>query len=121
MTKSTQDMASADVSADGGTSAVPSESQMTASHFQSDESSLSGPSQLSVPPASCRPETAPKQVVEKLLKGKEVVGKALAERSGKLTLLELPVDILRLIVHEVRRQADPWGASQPNPGTSNAC
>ncbi|PKS10556.1 hypothetical protein jhhlp_002310 [Lomentospora prolificans] len=106
MTKSTQDMASADVSADGGTSAVPSESQMTASHFQSDESSLSGPSQLSVPPASCRPETAPKQVVEKLLKGKEVVGKALAERSGKLTLLELPVDILRLIVHEITHTND---------------
>lgn len=41
--------------------------------------------------------------VHKFLKGKESVGKALSERSGKLTLLELPMDILRLIVQEVRR------------------
>lgn len=40
--------------------------------------------------------------VHKFFKGKETVGKALSERSGKLTLLELPVDILRLIVQEVR-------------------
>ena len=41
--------------------------------------------------------------VHKFLKGKESVGKALSERSGKLTLLELPMDILRLIVQEVFR------------------
>ena len=41
--------------------------------------------------------------VHKFLKGKENVGKALSERSGKLTLLELPMDILRLIVQEVWR------------------
>ena len=41
--------------------------------------------------------------VHKFLRGKESVGKALSERSGKLTLLELPMDILRLIVQEVWR------------------
>lgn len=41
--------------------------------------------------------------VHKFLRGKENVGKALSERSGKLTLLELPMDILRLIVQEVWR------------------
>ncbi|CAI4216734.1 unnamed protein product [Parascedosporium putredinis] len=64
------------------------------------------PTLLNPPPLSSRPETAPKQVAEKLLKGKEVVGKALAERSGQLTLLELPVDILRLVVHEITHTND---------------
>ncbi|MBE3048229.1 hypothetical protein IMZ48_38140 [Candidatus Bathyarchaeota archaeon] len=48
------------------------------------------------------PEPEPNHTgAHKFLKGKETVGKALSERSGKLTLLELPVDILRLIVQEV--------------------
>lgn len=48
------------------------------------------------------PESEPNNAsVHKFFKGKENVGKALSERSGKLTLLELPVDILRLVVQEV--------------------
>lgn len=54
------------------------------------------------------PESEPNHThVHKFFKGKENVGKALSERSGKLTLLELPVDILRLIVQEVLSSRTP--------------
>lgn len=52
--------------------------------------------------------------VHKFFKGKENVGKALSERSGKLTLLELPVDILRLIVQEVKSAQASYIGSQAN-------
>ena len=59
-------------------------------------------SQLAANGDPATPESEPNATsVHKFFKGKENVGKALSERSGKLTLLELPVDILRLIVQEV--------------------
>jgi len=102
MTKPSEVTASADTSSNSTSPTSPFDPQIPTSHSQSEESSQVSPTQPLLPASSSRQETAPKQVVEKLLKGKEVVGKTLAERSGKLTLLELPVDILRLIVHEVR-------------------
>ena len=42
-------------------------------------------------------------VISKFLKGKEREWEAVSQRKGPLTLLELPVDVLRLIVKEVRR------------------
>jgi hypothetical protein len=63
------------------------------------------------PPPPSEPDAAPSSIsaceqsrsaVSKFLKGKEEEWKAVSERKGPLTLLELPVDILRLIVKEVR-------------------
>lgn len=115
MTKPPLDMASADVLNDANSSATASDPQLQTSHLLSEDSPSFNPAQPPLPPLSSRPETAPKQVAEKLLKGKEVVGKALAERSGQLTLLELPVDILRLVVHEVRNLETQVVSTTPVP------
>ncbi|RBQ75774.1 hypothetical protein VDGD_08757 [Verticillium dahliae] len=45
--------------------------------------------------------------LRKLLKGKEEEWSAVSRRTGRLTLLELPFDILRLIVNEVCRLPVP--------------
>lgn len=51
------------------------------------------------PSMTARDQT--RSTVSKYLGGKEQEWKAVSERKGPLTLLELPVDILRLVVKEV--------------------
>jgi len=46
--------------------------------------------------------TSPKQAIKRLLKGKEKEWSAVAEKKGPLRLLDLPVDILREIINQVR-------------------
>lgn len=78
--------------------------------------------QLAAHGGSATPESEPNAAsVHKFFKGKENVGKALSQRSGKLTLLELPVDILRLVVQEVNMIQAPHqedhGIARRQPGT----
>ncbi len=54
-----------------------------------------------VPGSSQNPPNDALKHRKQFAKGEDEVARALSEKSGKLTLLELPVDILRLIVQEV--------------------
>lgn len=54
-------------------------------------------------PAPTIVQDDPAAVMRKLLKGKEEEWNAVSRRMGKLTLLELPLDVLRLIVNEASR------------------
>ncbi|ROT36934.1 hypothetical protein SODALDRAFT_298640 [Sodiomyces alkalinus F11] len=56
----------------------------------------------------------PAAVMRKLLKGKEEEWNAASRRTGKLTLLELPLDVLRLIVNEVVHTNDLTGLALTN-------
>lgn len=51
----------------------------------------------------------PKQAIKRLLKGKEKEWSAVAEKKGPLRLLDLPVDVLRDIINQVR----PTERTQP--------
>ncbi|SPO00934.1 uncharacterized protein DNG_03682 [Cephalotrichum gorgonifer] len=100
-------MAPSDVAGDAPPAPPPGNATAMGSQSENDEvfddasfqqTSDSGPSKLDPEPNHAS--------AHKFLKGKEIVGKTLSERSGKLTLLELPVDILRLIVQEVTHTND---------------
>jgi hypothetical protein len=68
----------------------------------------SSPVDTPTPSLFARDQT--RSAVSKFLGGKEQEWKAVTERKGPLTLLELPVDILRLIVKEVRLSNYPLPA-----------
>ena len=81
----------------------PDYSLPTSSHSESSGGVSDQPLQNASGAGPATSESDPNHsTVQRFFRGKENVGKALSERSGKLTLLELPVDILRLVVQEVR-------------------
>ena len=97
-------MATTDLVNDDAPSSPVSEDPLPMSTHSEDDGGIGGePLQYPSNGATVTPQSDPNRTtVHKFFKGKENVGKALSERSGKLTLLELPLDILRLIVQEVR-------------------
>lgn len=74
----------------------------TSSSAASSAQGVGSSSPVDTPTPSLFAQDQTQSSVSKFLKGKEQEWKAVTERKGPLTLLELPVDILRLIVKEVR-------------------
>lgn len=66
---------------------------------------IAGKEDAGTRPASATATDRTTSTISKFLKGKEREWDALSQRKGPLTLLELPVDILRLIVKEVNRRS----------------
>ncbi|KAK0612922.1 hypothetical protein B0T17DRAFT_593175 [Bombardia bombarda] len=70
-----------------------------------------------ITPASTQEKTS--RIVSEYLKGKDQQWKAIYERKGPLTLLELPVDVLRLIVKEITHTNDLTSLALTNSAFHN--
>ncbi|KAK0730796.1 hypothetical protein B0H67DRAFT_562924 [Lasiosphaeris hirsuta] len=75
------------------------------------------PANTPAPTPSAKEKTS--RIVSEYLKGKDEQWKALYERKGALTLLELPVDILRLIVKEITHTNDLTALALTNSALYN--
>ena len=85
------------------TSSTPSSPEDVNSSLEvvgDEEEHLASPYSILGDGANAEEEHTPKQSLSKLLKGKEKEWAAVA-RKGPLRLLDLPVDILREIIHQV--------------------